>query len=107
ETRRARERGVPADAPVLSGIGYAQALAFLEGGLAPARLLEEMARANSRYARRQLRWLRRDPRIEWVDAIDDPGGRILSVLSMTAPQFLTASTPRPSAGPVSWGPRTC
>lgn len=93
ETRQALERGVPRDAPVLSGIGYAQALAFLDGALGPTELLGAMATANSRYARRQLRRLHRDPRIEWVDATDDGAGRILKVLSMTAPQFLiNAST---------------
>ena len=90
ETRQALERGVPSTAPVLSGIGYAEALAFLHGELGPTELLGAMGRANSRYARRQLRWLRRDPRIRWVEATDDPGGRILKLLSMTAPQFLSA-----------------
>lgn len=95
ETRQALRRGVPRDAPVLSGIGYAQALAFLEGTLSPTELLGAMAAANSRYARRQLRWLRRDPRLRWLDATDDVPGRILKLLSMTAPQFLnTASTRR-------------
>lgn len=88
ETRRALDQGVPDTAPVLSGIGYAQALAFVRGDLGPTDLLGAMARANSQYARRQLRWLRRDSRIQWVDATDDPGGRILKILSMTAPQFL-------------------
>lgn len=87
ETRQALERGVPGTAPVLSGIGYAQALAFIRGELGPTELLGAMARANSQYARRQLRWLRRDSRIQWVDATNDPSGRILKILSMTAPQF--------------------
>jgi tRNA dimethylallyltransferase len=94
ETRRALERGVPAAAPVLSGIGYAQALAFLDGTLGPTELLGAMATANSRYARRQLRWLRRDPRIQWLDATDEIPGRILKLLSMTAPQFLTTASTR-------------
>ncbi|MGH7920255.1 MAG: tRNA (adenosine(37)-N6)-dimethylallyltransferase MiaA [Candidatus Dormibacteraceae bacterium] len=91
ETRQALERGVPPDAPVLSGIGYLQARAFLDGELQPLELLGAMARANSRYARRQLRWLGRDPRIEWIEATDDPSARILTYLSMTCPQFLRAA----------------
>ncbi len=94
ETRQALERGVPRDAPVLSGIGYAQALSFLDGTLGPTELLRAMASANSRYARRQLRWLRRDPRIQWLEATDDLPGRILKVLSMTAPQFLNRASIR-------------
>ena len=44
------------------------------------RLPEVMAGSNRRYARRQLRWLRRDPRITWFDAADDPVPRILEFL---------------------------
>jgi tRNA dimethylallyltransferase len=95
ETRQALQRGVPRDAPVLSGIGYAQALAFLDGTLGPTDLLGAMATANSRYARRQLRWLRRDARVRWLDATDDVPGRILKLLSMTAPQFLNTDSTRP------------
>ena len=80
ETRRALESGVPPDAPVLSGIGYAEAVAFLHGELAAADLLEAVARANRRYARRQLTWLRRDSRISWFQAEPDPLPAILSFL---------------------------
>jgi len=94
ETRQALERGVPRDAPVLSGIGYAEALGFIDGKLGPTQLLDAMATANSRYARRQLRWLRRDPRVDWLDSTPDVPGRILKLLSMTAPQFVTTASPR-------------
>jgi tRNA dimethylallyltransferase len=80
ETRRALAEGVPADAPVLTGIGYAEAMAHLRGEVAPEDLPEVMARANRRYARRQLRWLRRDPRIRWFDAAGDPVPAILAFL---------------------------
>ena len=43
-------------------------------------LPEAMAGANRRYARRQLRWLRRDPRIQWFDAQADPVPGILAYL---------------------------
>ncbi|MFZ0215943.1 MAG: tRNA (adenosine(37)-N6)-dimethylallyltransferase MiaA [Candidatus Dormiibacterota bacterium] len=80
ETRRALAAGVPEDAPVLSGIGYAQALAYLRGELDERALPAAMAQANRQYARRQLRWLRRDERIRWVDATAGPSARILSEL---------------------------
>jgi tRNA dimethylallyltransferase len=80
ETSAALLSGVPADAPVLSGIGYAEAAAFLRGELTTEQLPEVMARSNRRYARRQLRWLRRDPRITWFDAGEDPVPRILEFL---------------------------
>src|SRR5207237_1748627 len=80
ETRSALSSGVPADAPALTGIGYAEAVAHLRGEVPLEDLPEVMARANRRYARRQLRWLRRDARIEWFDAESDPVPGILAYL---------------------------
>jgi tRNA dimethylallyltransferase len=80
ETRGALAAGVPAEAAVLTGIGYAEAAALLRGELDHERLPEVMAAANRRYARRQLRWLRRDRRITWFDAAADPVPRILEFL---------------------------
>jgi tRNA dimethylallyltransferase len=80
ETRAALASGVPPEAPVLSGIGYAEAIACLRGEVELEQLPEVIARANRRYARRQLRWLRRDQRIAWFDAEHDPVPRILEFL---------------------------
>ncbi|HEV2476517.1 MAG TPA: tRNA (adenosine(37)-N6)-dimethylallyltransferase MiaA, partial [Candidatus Dormibacteraeota bacterium] len=60
ETRQALTDGVPPTAPVLTGIGYAEALAHIRGELTLDELPRAMARSNRRYARRQLRWWRRD-----------------------------------------------
>jgi tRNA dimethylallyltransferase len=80
ETRAALAAGVPPDAPVLTGIGYAEALLCIRGEVSPEDLPEVMARANRRYARRQLRWLRRNPAITWFDATADPVPGILGFL---------------------------
>jgi tRNA dimethylallyltransferase len=80
ETRAALDSGVPADAPALTGIGYAEAVAHLRGDVSLDDLPDVMALANRRYARRQIRWLRRDPRIEWFDAESDPVPGILGFL---------------------------
>lgn len=80
ETRAALASRVPAGAAVLTGIGYAEALAHIRGELPLAELADAMTRANRRYARRQLRWLRRNPNITWFDAVDDPVPRILGFL---------------------------
>lgn len=80
ETRAALDAGVPPDAPVLTGIGYAEAVACLRGEVSREELPEVMARSNRRYARRQLRWLRRDKRIVWFDAGTDPVPAILEHL---------------------------
>lgn len=49
-------------------IGYAQAIAVIDGRLTEAEAIAETARATRRLARRQERWFRPDPRITWVEA---------------------------------------
>lgn len=77
ETQAALEAGVPASAPVLTGIGYAEALAHMRGEVTLEELPELMARHNRRYARRQLRWWRRDPRVTWFEIEPNPLPAIL------------------------------
>jgi tRNA dimethylallyltransferase len=77
ETIAALAAGVPESAPVLSGIGYAEALAHIRGEVSLDELPGVMARSNRRYARRQLRWWRRDPRVRWFPIEPDPLPAIL------------------------------
>jgi tRNA dimethylallyltransferase len=81
ETQAALDAGVPATAPVLTGIGYADALSHLRGELSLEELPDAMASSNRRYARRQLRWWRRDPRVTWFEIEPDPLPGILSYVS--------------------------
>ena len=78
ETRAALDAGVPESAPVLTGIGYAEALAHIRGEVSLADLPNVMARSNRHYARRQLRWWRRDPRVTWFAIEPDPLPGILN-----------------------------
>lgn len=80
ETRQALDDGVPPTAPVLSGIGYAEALVHIRGEMTLDDLPGAMARSNRRYARRQLRWWRRDQRIRWFAIEPDPLPGILNYL---------------------------
>jgi tRNA dimethylallyltransferase len=84
ETQAALEAGVPEGAQVLTGIGYAEALAFIRGELTIDELPPAMARNNRRYARRQLRWWRRDPRVTWFEIEPDPSPAILKYVSTAA-----------------------
>ena len=81
ETQAALDSGVPENAPVLTGIGYAEALAYIHGELTLEELPQAMARSNRRYARRQLRWWRRDARIRWFEIEPDPLPAILKYVS--------------------------
>ena len=78
ETQSALDAGVPESAAVLTGIGYAEALAHIRGEVSLADLPDVMAASNRRYARRQLRWWRRDPRITWFGIEPDPVPAILN-----------------------------
>lgn len=80
ETREALVAGVPARSQALSGTGYAETVAYLEGRITRAELPELMARNNRRLAKRQLTWLRRDARIRWFEAAGDPLPAILNYL---------------------------
>ncbi|HUZ86609.1 MAG TPA: tRNA (adenosine(37)-N6)-dimethylallyltransferase MiaA [Candidatus Baltobacterales bacterium] len=78
ETKAALEAGVPPSAPVLTGIGYAEALAHIRGEVTVEELPTVMARSNRRYARRQLRWWRRDRTVRWFAIEPDPLPAILN-----------------------------
>ena len=80
ETNRALASGVPRTSQVLTGTGYVEAVAFIDGRVGAGELVEVMARNNLRLARRQLTWLRRDPRIRWFEADDDPVPGILGLV---------------------------
>ncbi len=83
ETIEALAAGVPREHPVLTGIGYAQALDLIEGRITEAELPQRMLQANRRYARRQLRWFKRQPQTTWFEAEPDPVPGILRWLETT------------------------
>jgi tRNA dimethylallyltransferase len=84
ETQAALDAGVPETAPVLTGIGYAEALAHIKSELTLEELPLAMARSNRRYARRQLRWWRRDERVRWFEIEPNPLPAILKYVKEPA-----------------------
>lgn len=71
EVRSLKDAGLVAESTAGRAIGYAQALAFLEGNLTREEALERTFIATRRYVRRQRSWFKRDPRITWIDAAGD------------------------------------
>jgi tRNA dimethylallyltransferase len=67
-------RGVTAS----RALGYAQLLAVLDGQMTLAKAVADTSRATRRFVRRQRSWFRRDPRIRWFDANDDPLEAVLA-----------------------------
>jgi tRNA dimethylallyltransferase len=70
EARRLRERFDPS-LPAFSAIGYREAWAVLDGQLTETAAIDEDARRNVAFARRQRTWFRSEPDITWVDAATD------------------------------------
>jgi tRNA dimethylallyltransferase len=58
----------------LQAIGYAEAIACVQGRMSPAEAGAVTIRRTKALARRQMAWLRRDPRIRWFTA--DEGGAV-------------------------------
>ena len=52
-------------------LGYAQALAQLDGAMTATEAQEQTAAMTRRFARRQESWFRPDPRITWLDPRED------------------------------------
>lgn len=74
ELRALREGGVADDAAAMSSLGYRQLLPYLEGASSLDAAVERIRHDTHRYVRHQETWLRRNPRIVWIDAAS-PGWR--------------------------------
>ncbi|MEY4993435.1 MAG: hypothetical protein RIS82_557 [Actinomycetota bacterium] len=51
-------------------IGYAQAIAQIDGVMTESEAIADTVRLTQKYARRQMSWFKRDPRIHWLDYQD-------------------------------------
>tara|TARA_B100000929_G_scaffold63777_2_gene48616 strand:+ start:22680 stop:23660 length:981 start_codon:yes stop_codon:yes gene_type:complete len=53
-------------------LGYKQIISFIEGDNTLGEAIESAITSTRRFARRQEKWFRRDPRIQWMDVKKDP-----------------------------------
>ncbi len=83
EVRCLLAAGLPAGAPGLTGVGYSEAIAHLEGRLAAAELPGAIAAATRRYAKRQETWFRHQLNgpVHDFDATQDPAVLAQAILS--------------------------
>ncbi len=72
EVRRLRGAPVPLSRTARQALGYRELLDHLDGRCSLAEAIEEAVQRTRRFARRQERWFRRDPRIRWLDVREDP-----------------------------------
>ncbi|HSS67249.1 MAG TPA: tRNA dimethylallyltransferase [Nocardioidaceae bacterium] len=71
EVRRLERDGLRDGRTASRALGYRQVLEFLAGDCSEQEAFDATIVQTRRFARRQLTWFRRDPRIVWV-AYDDP-----------------------------------
>jgi tRNA dimethylallyltransferase len=72
EVRGLLDAGYDPDLPPMSGHGYREAARHLAGESDLDQAIAETVRRTAQYAKRQMTWFRRDPRIRWLDAGDGP-----------------------------------
>ena len=65
ETRALLDRGVPPDAPALTGVGYREAAAAIAGRITLAEAQEQTVSRTRQYARRQHTWFRHQLPVHW------------------------------------------
>lgn len=53
-------------------LGYKQIISYIEGENTLEEAIDSAISSTRRFARRQEKWFRRDPRIEWMDVEKDP-----------------------------------
>ncbi|WP_307812651.1 tRNA (adenosine(37)-N6)-dimethylallyltransferase MiaA [Phycicoccus sp. CSK15P-2] len=70
ETEELARRGLREGRTASRAVGYAQALAVLDGTMRPDEAVADTALRTRRLVRRQESWFGADPRIVWLDALD-------------------------------------
>lgn len=67
EAKGLTDKGLRESKTASQAIGYSQALSIIDGKLSEEEAIAETVLLTQRYARRQMSWFRRDPRINWFD----------------------------------------
>ncbi len=60
--------GIPDTAQSMQGIGYKELIPVLRGEQTKENAVSLIKQRSRNYAKRQLTWFRRDPRVHWIDA---------------------------------------
>lgn len=70
EVKRLLELGYDTHLVSMQGLGYKEIASFLKGEINFERAVYLIKRDTRRFAKRQLTWFRRDPRIKWINVKD-------------------------------------
>lgn len=67
EVIKLKEMGYNADMQSMKGIGYKEVLYYLNGEISLNEAVEMIKQGSRNYAKRQLTWFRKDPRVNWIN----------------------------------------
>jgi len=70
EVIKLKEMGYNADMQSMKGIGYKEILYYLNNEISLDEAIEMIKQGSRNYAKRQLTWFRKDPRINWINKDD-------------------------------------
>lgn len=71
EIRKLLRMGVDWNDQSMVALGYGQWRDFFEGGVEESTVVAEWSRAEKNYAKRQMTWFKKDPRVNWFDITDE------------------------------------
>ena len=83
ETREILGKGYSPQLKPLQSIGYRHAIWHLQGLVTREEMLRLLQRDTRHFAKRQLTWFRRDPRIKWYDITQTSIENIVEKISLT------------------------
>jgi tRNA dimethylallyltransferase len=78
ETRRLMELGLAENRTAMQAIGYRQVVEHIRGERSLAKTVDLVKIRTRQYAKRQMTWFRRQPRVTWLEVKDhEPAERIV------------------------------
>lgn len=80
EVARLDAQGIRESQTARQAIGYKEVLAYLDGDLTLEETVQAVMRNTKRYAKRQLSWLRRDGRVQWISVSQIEQGEALEMI---------------------------
>jgi len=91
EVRGLLARGYAPSLPSMSGLGYREIAQFLRGELSLDDAVAQLKQASHQYAKRQMTWFRRRPRIHWLDATTVTADEVVKLIGRRGEAQLTSS----------------
>jgi tRNA dimethylallyltransferase len=67
EVENLKNRGYTAHMQSMKGIGYKEILYYLNGDITLEKAIDMIKQGSRNYAKRQLTWFRKDPRVKWIN----------------------------------------